>query len=194
MDWKALLQQKEAEINGHLTVNQSLRNQVSILQEAVLKSNITENLGLGNSDDLVVSINNKKVSINNKKRPHYDDEVPEGSRKKTATSKDQFVMVEKLSTPTSVVKLYRLCSTPYEEGVIFILSNDLANSVPKSTRLPPNLTLLDLNWPLFRRWSKLEMKETIHSKVSKCYFVNAELQNWILDHNWDLGTSIAKYI
>lgn len=44
MDWKALLQQKEAEINGHLTVNQSLRNQVSILQEAVLKSNITENL------------------------------------------------------------------------------------------------------------------------------------------------------
>ncbi len=112
MDWKALLQQKEAEINGHLTVNQSLRNQVSILQEAVLKSNITENLGLGNSDDLVVSINNKKVSINNKKvsinnkkRPHYDDEVPEGSRKKTATSKDQFVMVEKLSTPTSVVKL-----------------------------------------------------------------------------------------
>ena len=82
----------------------------------------------------------------------------------------------------------------FDPGNLFILSNDLANSLPKSTRLPADITPLNINWPIFRKWSKSEMKESIHQRVTKCYLLDSNLQSFILRYNWELGSALLKLI
>ena len=113
--------------------------------------------------------------------------------KKLHTCHDQFSLHKRIVSLNLVINVYSLLESP-DSNVMFILSNDLANSVPKNTRLPVNLKQLNINWTVFRKWSKSKMKESIHQRVSKCYLLDNNLQRFILSHNWDLGSALLKLI
>ena len=199
MDINQLLKLKDEEIQGHLQVNEKLRAQVTLFQKAfAIQGNGFTRL-LSDASPLLPTKDNVEFplvaeTVVNHKRSISVDSGGDAPLKRIHHCQDQFSLVKRIATTNSAIKIYMSLGSPFDPGNLFILSNDLANSLPKSTRLPADMTPLNINWPIFRKWSKSEMKESIHQRVTKCYLLDSNLQRFILRYNWELGSALLKLI
>ena len=168
-----LMVQKDKELDMAVATAASLRSQVRLLQEMLYESS--------------------EVSAS----PAVEDHIVKKQRLDVVKSEfvPMFCLAETIHSDQQIgmVKVYKVANVDNARK-FGILSNDLRNAIDVNYKPNSPLTTIEIDWFLFRKWSKMELGETIHNKVSKIYLVDRNLANLVESRNPQLAAKIWKYI
>ena len=164
--------QKDSEIKCYLNAIEILHQQVKALQDMI------PNPGKINSS--------LPDSTSGRKRRRS---VMEG-----VSTESMFFLVSiiHLKNPIGLTKVYGWNTNGNQE--LFVLANDIQNSILQTVKFPTDLHLCAIDWVSFRNWSKNSQKEIINPGIRKCNKLEKNLVYWISQHNCELGKSLERFL